>query len=228
MTQTLRFDVAGSMTECTIVAAYNAGYTGRDQATVKAHIDELREQGVEAPGNIPTLFSVPTYMNLQRDHVEVEHAKTSGEVEWALIYRGSDQPALLTVASDHTDRALEAYDVTSAKQISPNILGSQAWDFDDVAGEFDEIVMRSRVHADDGWTLLQEGTIGDLISPADWIDRLADNGRLTAGIAVLGGTVPMLAPDKQFAQKWEVSLERPGGDAIVRTYDVHRMIPSIS
>lgn len=228
MTRQLSFDVAGRKVDCAVSASYNSGYTGRDQQIVKAHISELAEQGIKAPDHIPTLFSVPSYMNLQVDRVEVEHPKTSGEVEWALIHRGRGGPDLLTVASDHTDRALEAYDVTSAKQISPNILGSQAWELGQISGEADEILMRSRVFRAGKWTVLQEGRIGDLISPLEWLGRLDNSGRLQPGVVVLGGTVPMVDPQEQFADRWEVSLERPNGDKIMKSYDVHRMAPSIA
>ena len=227
MTRHLQFNVAGRDIGCAISSSFNAGYTGRDQQTVTAHITELAEQGIKAPAHIPTLFSVPTYMNLQVDRVEVEHARTSGEVEWALIHRGHAGPDLLTVASDHTDRALEAYDVPSAKQITPNVLGTQAWELEEISAEVDDIVMRSRVSHSGEWTLLQEGRIGDLISPLEWLNRLQDSGRLQPGVVVLGGTLPMLDSQKQFADRWEVSLERPNGDFILTSYDVHRMVPSI-
>ena len=34
----------------------NAGYTGRDQAAVQAHIDELKEEGIPAPDKTPVYF----------------------------------------------------------------------------------------------------------------------------------------------------------------------------
>lgn len=228
MAQLLHFAVEGKAAECKIVAGYNAGYTGRNQQAVQAHIDELAGQGISPPGNIPTLFSVPSYMNLQIDRVEVEHPRTSGEVEWAIVHQGNGKPTLLTVASDHTDRALEAHDVTSAKQISPNVLGSQAWVLERLSDEIDAIVMRSRVFCDGKWTVLQEGQIGDLIHPLDQVNKVAELDRLKPGVVMLGGTLPMIDPQKQFAERWEVSLERPNGESITKSYSVHRMKTSIN
>lgn len=227
MIQPLAFEVHNRAVRCTVAAGYNAGYTGRNHEEVEAHITELRHHGVQAPDNIPTLFSIPSYMNLQVDAIEVEHARTSGEVEWALIFQGPTAPTLLTVASDHTDRALEAHDVTASKQISPNVLGSQAWDLNQLTEEVDDIVMRSKVFRSGKWTLLQEGTMGDLISPFDWLDRLRALKRLRPGVVLLGGTVPLVHPDAQFADRWEVSLERRSGEMITRTYNLHYMEPSI-
>ncbi|WP_374999841.1 DUF2848 family protein [Aeromicrobium sp. CTD01-1L150] len=228
MSSELSFDVAGTTLTCPVVAGYNAGYTGRDQQSVQAHIAELAEQGIGAPDTIPTLFSIPSYMNLQTTRVEVGHPRTSGEVEWALILGGTQHPDLLTVASDHTDRALEAYDVTCAKQISPNVLADRAWRLEDVSADIDDIVLRSQVLHDGGWTVLQEGTIGDLISPLEWKDRLRESGRLQPGVVILGGTLPMIEPDHQFADRWEVSMHRPDGDVISQSYDVHHMVASIT
>lgn len=228
MTQSLVFEMNHGSVDCAVSASYNAGYTGRNQKDVKAHITELAEQGVQAPREIPTLFSVPSYMNLQVDTVEVEHPNTSGEVEWALIYQGPTAPTLLTVASDHTDRALEAHDVTSSKQISPNIFATRAWDLNQVSEQVENIVMRSRVFRSGKWTLLQEGRMGDLISPLEWLERLKKLNRLKAGVILLGGTVPMAHPDAQFADRWEVTLTRPDGETLQKTYNLHYMHSSIT
>lgn len=228
MVRSIEFEVSGSRISTGLRAVYNAGYTGRDQSVVQAHIDELAQQGIKGPDSIPTLFSVPTYMVLQDTDVEVEHAKTSGEGEWALLHRGDDESPLLTVASDHTDRAVEAFSVTSSKQLSPNLVGTRAWLLDEIADELDAIVLRSKVLVDGDWTVLQEGTVGDLISPLDWLDRLRDLDRLQPGTLLLGGTVPMRNPERQFADAWSVELVRPDGDILTVQYQVNKLVPSIA
>lgn len=228
MVRPIELEVSGSLLSCDLVAVYNAGYTGRDQSVVQAHIDELAEQGISGPSEIPTLFSVPTYMVMQETDVEVEHEKTSGEAEWAMLYRGENLPPLLTVASDHTDRAVEAFSVTSSKQLSPNLLGTQAWQLDEITEQLDDITLRSKVLVDGNWLLLQEGTVGDLISPLDWLQRLRDLNRLVPGTLLLGGTLPMRDPTKQFADAWSVELALPTGESIGVRYSVNRLIPSIA
>lgn len=228
MLNPLTFEVAGERIDVAVSACFNAGYTGRDQASVAAHIEELAEQGIAAPGEIPTLFSIPAYMTMQIDRVEVEHSRTSGEAEWALVYLGEDESPLLTVASDHTDRSLEAFSVVSSKQSTPNIVGAAAWRLDDIADELDEITLRSWVLNGEERSVLQDGTVGDLISPIAWIDRLAESGRLAPGVVLLGGTIPMADPDRQFADGWEVVLERSNGEAIGLAYRVSAMNPSVS
>jgi len=63
--------------------ALNAGYAGRDTAQVRHHVAELAEFGVPAPGRIPTLYPLSASLVGRPDIVQVAHAKTSGEAEWA-------------------------------------------------------------------------------------------------------------------------------------------------
>lgn len=228
MARSIDFEVSGAVVSSDLRRVYNAGYTGRDQAVVQEHIDELAEQGIAGPDEIPTVFSVPTYMVLQDTDVEVEHAKTSGEAEWAMLYRGADLSPLITVASDHTDRAVEAFSVTSAKQLSPNLVGTKAWLLDEIADQLDAATLRSKVLHDGEWTILQEGSVGDLISPVDWLQRLRALGRLEPGTLLLGGTLPMRDPARQFAAAWAVELVLPSGEAVGVEYRVNRLIQSIA
>src|SRR6478609_11548243 len=99
----------GSIKNVQVRHLLNAGYAGREQDEVQAHIAELAELGVPGPSTTPALYPVSPYLAAQPDVVDVQHPRTSGEAEWALII--SDQGPLLTVACDHTDRALEVHGV---------------------------------------------------------------------------------------------------------------------
>src|ERR1700720_1337676 len=86
----------------------NSGYAGRDQAAVAAHIDELAAIGIAGPDHVPTLYRVAPSAANQGSIVWSQNGKTSGEVECVLIVDdGGD--LLITVGSDHTDRALEGH-----------------------------------------------------------------------------------------------------------------------
>ncbi len=115
----------GTVEQVDVTALYNAGYAGRKQDEVAAHIAELAELGVPAPHTTPTLYPIAPYLAQQTDEVFVQHARTSGEAEWALIVTAHG--VLLTVACDHTDRALEAHGVAWSKNAAPDVLGSRAW-----------------------------------------------------------------------------------------------------
>ena len=95
----------GSIESVEVAALLNAGYAGRNQAEVASHIAELEALGVPAPSTTPALYPISPYLAQQTDRVYVQHGKTSGEAEWALII--TDDDVLITVACDHTDRDLE-------------------------------------------------------------------------------------------------------------------------
>ncbi|AWF99297.1 hypothetical protein BEH62_03120 [Clavibacter michiganensis subsp. insidiosus] len=111
---TLRFQLPdGSTPSVEVVSLLNAGYAGRDQVEVQAHIDELAELGVPGPETTPALYPVAPYLASQAESVPAQHGRTSGEAEWALVI--TDDDVLLTVACDHTDRALEVHGVAWSK-----------------------------------------------------------------------------------------------------------------
>src|SRR5574341_1413948 len=83
----------------------NAGYTGRDQAAVRHHIEELKAHGVPAPERTPVLFPKPAALLAQGPTIEVLGGRTSGEAEFVLLVAGGW--VLVAAGSDHTDRELE-------------------------------------------------------------------------------------------------------------------------
>jgi len=97
----------GSIESVDVTALLNAGYAGRNQAEVASHIAELAALGVPAPTATPALYPISPYLAQQTDRVYVQHGRTSGEAEWALII--TDNDVLITAACDHTDRDLEVH-----------------------------------------------------------------------------------------------------------------------
>ena len=120
-----------------------AGYTGRDQASVQAHIDELREHGVPAPKRVPILFPSTADRLTQADEIEVLGERTSGEAEFVLVYH--EGRTYVAAGSDHTDREVEKVGITVAKQVCPNVLSREVWPYEDVRDGWDRIVLRSWV-----------------------------------------------------------------------------------
>ncbi|MFH5879979.1 DUF2848 domain-containing protein [Arthrobacter sp. NA-172] len=205
----------------------NAGYAGREQDEVQAHIAELAELGVPGPSVTPALYPVSPYLAGQPDVVDVQHGRTSGEAEWAMII--SDEGALLTVACDHTDRALEIHGVAWSKNASPDILGRKAWKLDDVREHLDAITIRGWVTDAEGQeTLIQDSTMGALLTPDYWIDVLQERGLNEPGTVLLSGTVAMVQGVDQFAPQWRVELGDPvTGETIGAGYRVREMAAPI-
>ncbi|GAB3135556.1 DUF2848 domain-containing protein [Tsukamurella serpentis] len=216
----------GSTETVEVLNVLNAGYAGRDQAEVEHHIAELAELGVPAPQTTPTVYPVSPYLARQTDQVDVQHGRTSGEAEWGIVLLGDrDEDVLLVAACDHTDRELERHGVAWSKNASPDVLSEKAWRLTDVADRIDAITMRAWVGTGDSEeTLIQDGTMGDLLTPGYWLDVLAERGLRKRGTVLISGTISMLEGVNQFVDQWRVELGDPAtGNTLDCRYRVARM-----
>lgn len=219
----LTFELPDGSTQSVVVRdLLNAGYAGREQDEVQAHIKELAELGVPGPSATPALYPVSPYLAQQTDEVAVQHGRTSGEAEWALII--TDQDVLLTVACDHTDRQLEVHGVAWSKNAGPDVLGRKAFRLADVRDRLDRITLRAWVGSGDGETLIQDSTLKALLTPDYWLDVLAEKGLNRPGTVLISGTVAMIQGVDQFAHRWRVEMADPEtGLALEAGYTVREM-----
>ncbi|MEU6409376.1 DUF2848 domain-containing protein [Microbispora sp. NPDC046933] len=210
----------GTVAATEVTQVFNAGWAGRDRAQVQAHIDELAELGVPAPERTPCLYPVSPYLARQTSLVRAQHARTSGEAEWALVVTGPGPgDVLLTSACDHTDRELEVHGVAWSKNAAPDVLARRAWRLSDVLGHVDDIRIVGRVGRERA--LIQDGTCAELLPPTYWLDVLKQAGLYRPGTVLLSGTIPMMKGPDQFASRWETALVDPvTGEEIVSSYDV--------
>jgi hypothetical protein len=165
-----------------ITALVLAGWTGRDPAKVQEHIDELAAIGVKPPASVPVFYRVAAARLTTARAIEVPGTDSSGEVEF-VIFNHEDR-LWVTVGSDHTDRVVEAYGITVAKQMCDKVVATDAWPLADVAGHWDRLTLRA--HADGA--LYQEGSVAEMRAPNDLI---AAYGGLPPGAAMFGGTMPV-------------------------------------
>jgi len=135
-----------------------AGYTGRDQESVRRHIEELAQQGVPVPKRVPELFTVNPLSLQVGGTVWANDGSSSGEVEYVLLIEKDD--VFFTVGSDHTDRALEALTVEKSKQIYPKVLGREVWRVNQLMKEWDGLILRSTVTEGEAEHEYQSGTLG--------------------------------------------------------------------
>ncbi|MDD9857545.1 MAG: DUF2848 domain-containing protein [Gammaproteobacteria bacterium] len=182
-----------------------AGWTGRDQATVEAHIAELEKLGVPRPGKIPTYYRCAASLLTTAGRIEVAGGQSSGEVEFVLLSVGGEM--LVGVGSDHTDRELEKTGVTLSKQVCAKPIGASLWRFNDIAGHWDDLVLRSFAVADGARELYQEGPVTAMRAPAD---LLAGYGapQLPDGTAMFCGTLAVKG-DVRPADAFEMELSDP-------------------
>ncbi|MFE3598549.1 DUF2848 domain-containing protein [Streptomyces sp. NPDC059096] len=217
----------GTTRQADVVQVLNAGYAGRSQEDVAAHVAELAELGVPAPSVTPALYPVSPYLAQHTDRVSVQHGRTSGEAEWALVVDGEGE-LLLTAACDHTDRELEVHGVAWSKNAGPDVLARRAWRLADVQDRLDSLTLRAWVGREGGETLIQDGTLAELLTPAYWAEVLRERGDLVPGTVLISGTIPMVEGVDQFADRWRVELGDPAtGDTIGLAYDVVPMPAAI-
>lgn len=185
-----------------------AGYTGREQGEVQAHIDELRANGIPAPDRIPTLFACSPELLTTSDTITVLGTRTSGEGEVALFIDAGE--ILIGVGSDHTDRALEVTDIPRAKQVCAKVVSDTVWRFTDVVDYWDELVLRSWIQEGDVNVPYQEGTLARLMRPESVIAHIRQHTRAPLEpAAVFAGTLPLLTDGFRPGAGFIVELEDP-------------------
>src|SRR3546814_5686370 len=86
-----------------------AGWAGRDSAAIAPHIEELALLGVACPSAVPLYYRIASNQLVQDGEVEVVGDQTSVEAEVFLFSHNGE--TLVSLASDPTDRKLEAHSV---------------------------------------------------------------------------------------------------------------------
>jgi hypothetical protein len=183
-----------------------AGWTGRDATAVRHHIDELAALGVTPPSRVPLFYRAAASLLTFEPAIEVLGDATSGEAEPMLIQH--DGKVWLGLASDHTDRALEATSVAASKQICQKPCAPEIWDLDSVAGHLDRITIRSWIWESDSWHPYQDGSIGQILPLRD----LLSNAGMTRRSALLCGTFPALGGVRT-SSRFRASMHDPLRDA---------------
>src|SRR6185295_7107952 len=165
----LTFEIGGAARRANIDTLIAAGWTGRDRAAVEHHIAELAAVGVQRPTSIPCFYRLGPNLLTHAETIDVVGSHSSGEVEFVLI--SLENGLHVGVGSDHTDRRVEAYSVTVSKQMCPKPLGRELWTFAEVAGHWDDLVLRSWVTRDGTRQLYQEGSVTKMLAAMDLIER---------------------------------------------------------
>jgi hypothetical protein len=172
----------------------NAGYVGRDQATVLAHIEELQREGIPPPPAVPMLFPLPGDTVTTADRIEVTSGQTSGEVEYVLLLNKGE--ILVGVGSDHTDRWLERHSLVKSKQLCKNVVSRQVWRYRDLRARWDGLVLQSFVRdpGTDTDILYQQAPLRSILSADTLLDmvrtRLRDADE--DGLVIFSGTLSLL------------------------------------
>jgi hypothetical protein len=214
----LDFEVAGVARRATVDTLIVAGWTGRDSAAVERHIAELEAIGVRRPRVVPCFYRLGANLITHANSIDVAGSESSGEVEIVLV--SLEDGLCVGVGSDHTDRAVETYRVTVAKQMCPKPIGRELWRFDDVEPRWEGLILRSWVTRGGMRELYQEGGVTSMLAPRDLMRAfLGRAGTIPPGTAMFGGTLPVKGAIGG-GERFEIELEDPGsGRALRHAYD---------
>lgn len=161
-----------------------AGYTGRNQADVKAHIQELAAKGIGTPPHIPMLFPIIPTLLSQSTRTYVLGAGTAPEVEFVLFRQ--DGVDYVTVGSDQTDLVMEAQAAAVAKNLCPKSVATTAWRLSEVAPHWDSLELELVCNG----ATMQKGKVAALFAPAALHDLVATyDGPDHEGRMVFSGTI---------------------------------------
>ncbi len=216
--------VDGELKQIALDRCINAGYTGRDEAAVQAHIEELEETGIAPPERVPTFYQLAPYTLLvDPGTIDVIGGDTSGEAEFGLIPTGDE--CYVVAASDQTDRELETHSIRLSKQVAPNVISKHAWRYSAIEDHWDEIELRAWNTIEGERTLYQETTLGSILKPEEILNEVEDRyGGPLYGSAILSGTVATESGDVQPGSRFEVELVDPVHDRSIEVaYDVNEL-----
>jgi hypothetical protein len=217
---TFTIDAQDTTTPLTLAIdqAVIAGWTGRDPVARDKHIAELEAIGIARPATTPVYYRVAARRITTADSIEVSGGDSSGEVEFVLI--GWQGRIFVGLGSDHTDRKVEAYSVTVSKQMCDKVMAPVLWEFEDVAGHWDRMILRSWAWIDNRRVLYQEGTLDSMLSVEELIKRGFGAKGLPDGCAMFGGTFAAMGGIRP-ADRFEYELEDPVLKRSIRhAYDV--------
>jgi hypothetical protein len=198
-----------------------AGYTGRDQAAVARHIDELRAHGIPAPAATPAAYALTPDRLTTAATITVVGTDTSGEAEFVLVLAGGD--LYVGVGSDHTDRDLERVSVRRSKQVCPKPLGDRLWRWADVRARWDACQLRSW----SGGTPYQEGSVAALLAPEAVLAVIQARVGDVADSVIYCGTLPLLGGELRADAEFVAALDDPATGRELRCAYTTRVVADL-
>ena len=189
-----------------------AGWAGRDQAAVEQHMAELGALGVPPPSRTPLFYRMDPALLSTASAIDVLGENTSGELETVLVALADG--LWVGLGSDHTDRAMEAHGVAISKQLCRKPMTPVLWRFEEVAGHWDDLLLRAHIVEDGRRTLYMAAALATVLPPDNLIEGyrcsigLAREGELPAGTVLFMGALNAIGGIRP-ARQFEMVLEDP-------------------
>ena len=154
---------------------WNGGWAGRNEADVRRHIEEITAFGVPAPRTTPIWFPLSNHLATTSDRLQVLGPASSGEIEYALLVDAAGD-VYVTIASDHSDRAMEQHGIQLAKPLYPDVLAPDVWPYAEVAPHWDQLRLRCWFTREGTRTLYPDALASELRSADHWLAVLSEEG----------------------------------------------------
>lgn len=202
-----------------------AGWTGRDEAALRHHIEELAAIGVPRPSSVPVFYRAATANLTQSSRLQVLGPDTSGEVEPVIV--ALNDGLWLGLGSDHTDRKAETMGIALSKQLCGKPLANVLWPLDEVADHWDRLILRAFATIDGQRVKYQEGPLSAMRHPSDLIAKIKPHASLSPGTIMLCGTLGAIGGIRP-ATRFEMVLEDPVlSRSMSHAYDIE-VLPIVS
>ncbi len=173
---------------------------------MERHIAELEALGVKRPSETPIFYRLSPSRATTSTHIHVIGTESSGEVEFVLL--SAEDRLWVGLGSDHTDRAVETYDVAVSKQVCDKPIAPVFWDYEEVAPHWDDLQLRSYLVEADGRELYQQGSVAEMLDPRALLEKHVGNAPLADGSLLFGGTLSTLG-GLRYADVFEFEIEDP-------------------
>ena len=174
--------------QVTVQKAIIAGWTARDVAAMEKHMKELEEIGVARPATTPIYYRVGAARITTADAIQAAGGESSGEIEFVMAK--FDGKLWIGAGSDHTDRKVETYNITVSKQMCDKPVAPALWPWEEVAGHWDELIIRSHAVIGGKRELYQEGKVAAMRPPLELIEGYnRGQGTFDDGAVMFGGTL---------------------------------------
>ena len=121
------------------------------------------------------------------EEFQVIGENSSGEIEFIIL--SLDDGYWVGLGSDHTDRAVEAMDVTVSKQMCSKPIARTLWPFEDVRDHWDKLILRSSIFVEGKEENYQEGPVTTMRDPEELISLYTKGARLSVGTLMFCGTL---------------------------------------
>jgi 4-hydroxyphenylacetate 3-monooxygenase len=187
-----------------------AGFTGRDEEAVHAHIEELAREGVPRPSTVPAFYRVDAALLTTAPAITVRGPRTSGEAEPVLFCAADGW--YVGLGSDHTDRDLEREDIGRSKSACPKVISTEVLPYELARARWDDLRLRSWVSPPSA--VYQDGSAGDLLPIPEVLGKLGPSDGAD-GLVVFCGTVALATDGFVFGDEFRAELTLPGGEGSI-------------